>query len=59
MPVRPAVAAGRWIERQPQFTSLRDRLSACDCDGALSKPREARHRHGASVRPPFLRCSVV
>jgi|SoiMethySBSTD1v2_1073268.scaffolds.fasta_scaffold11475_8 hypothetical protein len=57
MPVRPAI--GRPTDRAPpQLTSPSDRLWACDCEGALSKPREARHRHGAPVRAPFLRCSV-
>ena len=49
--------AGRWIERHRNSQALRDEWS-CNCDGALSKPREALHRHGASVRPPFHRCSV-
>ncbi len=55
MPVRPAI--GRPTDRAPpQLTSPSDRLWACDCEGALSKPREARHRHGA---PFVLRFSVA
>src|SRR4030095_14745913 len=58
MPMRPGHRPGRWIERRRNSQAFRDRFRACDCDGALSTPREARHRHGASVSP-LLRVDPV
>jgi len=53
MPVRPAIrpAAGQSdaATRKPTID-----VRACDYGAALSKSREARHRHGLSVSP-FIR----
>src|SRR5262245_51648819 len=58
MPVRPAIRPADRIERRPKPQAKRDSPWLVFGGAALFVPRKARHRHGASVRPPLLRASV-
>ena len=53
VPVRPAIRPAILIERRCNHKPWSSESRACDCAFALSKTREARHRHDAPILQSF------